>query len=110
MELFTVLSAEATALDHPARTFFVERYRTTLRAIEQAYEAVRAENALHPGIEPGAAARQLIAMMDGLQIQWLRDLEATDLVQEWETAAEALFAGFTGYATRTSATRNSRSR
>lgn len=71
VELFTVLSAEATAVDHPARGFFVERYLTTLRAIEQAYEAVRAENALHPGVEPGPAARQLIAMMDGLQIQWL---------------------------------------
>jgi hypothetical protein len=32
--------------------------------------------------------------MDGLQIQWLRNPEATDLVQEWETAAEALFAWF----------------
>lgn len=71
VELFTVLSAEATALDHPARTFFVERYRTTLHAIEQAYAAARTEGALRAGIEPGGAARQLIAMMDGLQIQWL---------------------------------------
>jgi hypothetical protein len=39
-----------------------------------------------------------MAMMDGLQIQWLRTPETTDLVQEWETAAEALFAGFTALA------------
>jgi AcrR family transcriptional regulator len=71
VELFTVLSAEATAVDHPARTFFAERYRTTLREIEQAYTAVRDEGALRDGIDPGGAARQLIAMMDGLQIQWL---------------------------------------
>ena len=45
---------------------------------------------------PEALARQVIAMMDGLQIQWLRNPETTDLVQEWEAAAEALFAPFMG--------------
>ena len=44
---------------------------------------------------PELLARQIMAMMDGLQIHWLRDPEATDLVQEWETAAEVLFARFT---------------
>jgi hypothetical protein len=34
-------------------------------------------------------------MMDGLQIQWLRNPETTDLVQEWSAAAEALFGPFT---------------
>jgi len=34
-----------------------------------------------------------MAMMDGLQIQWLRDPETTDLVAEWRAAASKLFAG-----------------
>jgi hypothetical protein len=34
-------------------------------------------------------------MMDGLQIQWLRNPETTDLVQVWRAAAEVLFGPFT---------------
>jgi hypothetical protein len=34
-------------------------------------------------------------MMDGLQIQWLRNPETTDLVQGWRAAAEVLFGPFT---------------
>jgi AcrR family transcriptional regulator len=80
VELFTVLSAEATAADHPAHAFFVARYRDTLAAIGSAYARARDEGALRPGIEPAGAARQLVALMDGLQIQWLLDGGDTDMV------------------------------
>lgn len=71
VELFAVLSAEATAADHPAHAYFVQRYRTTVRTVQRAYEQLRADGSLRPEVEPGAAARQLVALMDGLQIQWL---------------------------------------
>ena len=71
VELFAVLSAEATASDHPAHAYFVQRYLTTVRSLERAYQQLRADGALRPGTEPGPAARQLVALMDGLQIQWL---------------------------------------
>ncbi len=71
VELFAVLSAEATAADHPAHAYFVRRYLTTVRTVERAYEQLSAEAALQPWVEPGSAARQLVALMDGLQIQWL---------------------------------------
>ena len=80
VELFTVLSAEATASDHPAHAFFVERYRRTLAGFERAYLAARAVGALRPEIDPAAAARHLVALMDGLQIQWLLDDRRTDMV------------------------------
>ena len=41
VELFTVLSAEATAPDHPAHACFVERYRRTWRRSRRAYAAAR---------------------------------------------------------------------
>jgi hypothetical protein len=49
--------------------------------------------ALASGISdrPRTLARQVMALMDGLQIQWLRDTGSTDLVAEWEFAAETLF-------------------
>lgn len=71
VELFTVLSAEATAPDHPAHSWFVDRYRRIVAEIETAYAAARTAGDLLPGVDPGVAARQLVALMDGLQIQWL---------------------------------------
>ena len=79
VELFAVLSAEATSPDHPAHAFFVGRYRNAVEAAELTYAQVRDEGGLRPGIDPGAAARQLIALMDGLQMQWLLDDRSTDM-------------------------------
>jgi hypothetical protein len=79
VELCAVLSAEATCPDHPAHAFFVERYRNAFEAAELIYAQVRDEGRLRPGIHPGAAARQLIALMDGLQVQWLLDDRVTDM-------------------------------
>jgi AcrR family transcriptional regulator len=71
VELFVTLSAEATAAGHPAHDYFVRRYQTTVRIFEQAYQQARANGRLRPGTDTHAAARQLVALMDGLQIQWL---------------------------------------
>jgi AcrR family transcriptional regulator len=71
VELFAVLLAEATTADHPAHDYFVHRYQATVRAVERAYQQVHADGVLRPGIQAGPAARQFIALMDGLQIQWL---------------------------------------
>jgi AcrR family transcriptional regulator len=79
VELFAVLSAEATSPDHPAHAFFVERYRNAVQAAELTYAQVHDEGRLRPGIDPGASARQLIALMDGLQVQWLLDGRETDM-------------------------------
>ncbi len=71
VELFTVLSAEATAADHPAHGWFVDRYRRIVAEFQSAYVAAQGAGDLMPGVEPATAARQLVALMDGLQIQWL---------------------------------------
>lgn len=79
VELFTVLSAEATSAGHPAHAFFTSRYRATVDTVERAYRQVRDDGMLRDGVEPGAAARQLVAVMDGLQIQWLLDGTGIDM-------------------------------
>lgn len=80
VELFTVLSAEATAADHPAHAYFVNRYRMLVLGLEKAYREAGAAGDLRPGVDPGRAARELIALMDGLQIQWLLDDTSVDMV------------------------------
>lgn len=79
VELFCVLSAEATSVDHPAHAYFVRRYERSIAEIASAYQRAAEVGALRSDIEPGIAARQLIAVMDGLQVQWLLDDRATDM-------------------------------
>lgn len=79
VELFSVLAAEATSTGHPAHTYFVERYRTSVRTTAVSYREARDEGALRAGIAPDEAAQQLIALMDGLQVQWLLSGCATDM-------------------------------
>lgn len=85
VRLFTVLAAESLEPTHPAHAYFARRQ-------EQA-AAAYAALARPLTDRPELLVRQILAMMDGLQLQWLRDPENIDLAQEWETAAEALFAG-----------------
>ncbi len=80
VELYAVLSAEATSADHPAHEYFQDRYRRTLAAVQATYERARDLGALREGVDPATAARQLVAVMDGLQVQWLLDGGATDMV------------------------------
>ena len=83
VRLFAVLEAESLAPGHPAHAYFVTRQERALAAFTTV--------AGGSGDRPSSLARQVMALMDGLQIQWLRDPEGTDLVAEWEIAAEALF-------------------
>ncbi|WP_022880686.1 TetR/AcrR family transcriptional regulator [Gryllotalpicola ginsengisoli] len=80
VELFVILSAEATAADHPAHDFFVERYERLRGGIERAYRRAATEGTLKPGIDPVRASIQLTALMDGLQVQWLLSDGALDMV------------------------------
>ncbi|MDR3106746.1 MAG: TetR/AcrR family transcriptional regulator, partial [Bifidobacteriaceae bacterium] len=71
VELFAQLSAEATQAGHPAHAFFQERYRRVLDEVRGAYRAAQAAGCLRPEVDPETAAELLVAVMDGLQIQWL---------------------------------------
>lgn len=71
VELFAALSAEATSPDHPAHDYFVSRYERIVTMVRRELERVGAADGLRPGVEPGPAARGIVAFMDGLQIQWL---------------------------------------
>ncbi|MEV7973909.1 TetR/AcrR family transcriptional regulator [Cellulomonas sp. NPDC089187] len=80
VELFAVVSAEATATDHPAHDYFVERYDQSVEAIAASYREAAEDGHLRPGVDPLMAARQMVAMMDGMQIQWLLSDGTIDMV------------------------------
>ncbi len=82
VELYCILSAEATAPDHPAHEYFISRYDFTRRNLRRAFEALEREGCLRDGVTPQGAAVATIAMMDGLQVQWLLDRGAIDMAED----------------------------
>lgn len=79
VELHVIVSAEGTSEDHPLRDYFTGRYAEVLGHTRRAFERAAAEGQLRPGTDCASAARTLIALMDGLQIQWLLDRDGVDM-------------------------------
>lgn len=79
VELYCVLSAESTASDHPAHGFFVARYLRVVKQCVDAFQVAKAAGQLRDGIDPVTAGRAMVALMDGLQVQWLFDRESVDM-------------------------------
>lgn len=79
VRLFDVLSSEALDPSHPAHDYFVERENRILEDFSRM---------LSPHVaQPLSTARQLITLMRGLEMQWLRSHQEFDLVAEWDRAA-----------------------
>ena len=76
VQSFTVLSAESVTDDHPAKDFFTERYAHLRAAIAQ---NLAESGELPAGLSPAEAAPLLIAVMDGLQLQWLLSDERVEM-------------------------------
>jgi AcrR family transcriptional regulator len=82
VELYCTLSAEATSPDHPAHAYFLRRYAYTRGVLERSFRQLATEGRLRGGMNPRRAAIMVIAMMDGLQVQWLLDREVLDMADE----------------------------
>ena len=83
VRLFAVLQIEALNPSHPAHDYFAARQAQVVASF--------AGLARELTDRPEVLARQIVAMMDGLQVQWLRAPETIDLVEEWKVAAAILF-------------------
>jgi AcrR family transcriptional regulator len=90
VSLYCVLSAEATDPAHPAHQYFLRRYDWVRGIIVGAFLEVDRQGSLRPGVVPMAATRQLIALMDGLQVQWLLDNNSVDMPAEVVAFLEAV--------------------
>lgn len=75
VRLYSVLNAESLTPAHPAHDYFIAREARVIAFFGSAVSD------LHP--DRGVRGRQVIAMMDGLQLRWLRDLDHFDLPTEW---------------------------
>jgi len=80
VQLFTVMAAESLDERHPGHQAFVERYRARRRGTAQLLADAQRAGLVDPGLDPDRLAAQVLAMFDGLQLQWLRDPDAVDMV------------------------------
>lgn len=91
VDLYVVLSAEATSPEHPVHEYFVRRYTDVIGTVRAAFERAAAEGQVHPGVDCASAARQLLAVMDGLQVQWLLLGDSVDMAADLRRFLQPLF-------------------
>ncbi|MFF9778592.1 TetR/AcrR family transcriptional regulator [Streptomyces sp. NPDC013978] len=82
VELFVTVAVEATSPQHPAHAYFRGRYAWAVDTVTKALRQAESVGELRPGVLPDSAARQLLALIDGLQVQWLYDRSSVDMVAE----------------------------
>ncbi|GAA1353289.1 TetR/AcrR family transcriptional regulator [Streptomyces beijiangensis] len=78
VQTFAALLGESVTEDHPARAFFTRRYVQVRASMA---DTLREEygDRLPGGLTPEETAPLLVAIMDGLQYQWLLDPESVDM-------------------------------
>jgi len=90
VQSFVVLSAESVTDDHPAREFFRSRYEVLRGELERAFEVMCAERGVDQPQAVADASAAILAVMDGLQVQWLLQRDVVDLARSTEFAIEAI--------------------
>ncbi|MEI5522192.1 helix-turn-helix domain-containing protein [Streptomyces brasiliscabiei] len=73
MRLWIELAAAASRPDHPAHTYFTERYRLGRGWFAEGLQEEAARGALREGVGPQNAAVLFQAVLNGLQLQWVLD-------------------------------------
>ncbi|MGG7465250.1 MULTISPECIES: TetR/AcrR family transcriptional regulator [unclassified Plantibacter] len=90
VQAYVVLSSESVTDDHPAREFFESRYRTLRAEVVHAFEVMCAERGITAPDTIRHASVSILAVMDGLQVQWLLTPDDVDLAHASEFAIEAI--------------------
>ncbi|GGZ41007.1 TetR/AcrR family transcriptional regulator [Streptomyces bluensis] len=75
MRLWIELAAAASRSDHPAHTYFVERYERGRTQFAEGFRDKAARGRLREGVTPESAAVLFHAVLNGLQLQWVLDQE-----------------------------------
>ncbi|MGW0584359.1 TetR/AcrR family transcriptional regulator, partial [Streptomyces sp. NPDC002920] len=71
MRLWAELTAAASRPGHPAHAYFVDRHERVRSHTVEAMREREAEGRLPEGLDPDSAAALFLAVLHGLQMQWL---------------------------------------
>jgi AcrR family transcriptional regulator len=78
IQTFSALLGESVTEGHPARDYFTTRYARVRASMAGVLRAEYGDT-LPNGLTPERTAPLLVAVMDGLQYQWLLDPESVDM-------------------------------
>ncbi|GAA3991130.1 TetR/AcrR family transcriptional regulator [Streptomyces plumbiresistens] len=78
VQTFSALLGESVTEGHPARGYFTERYAQVRASMARVLRAEYGDR-LPNGLTPERTAPLLVAVMDGLQYQWLLDPDSVDM-------------------------------
>ena len=90
VQLFTVLAAESINSQHPGHEYFLKRYDNLRKDYVPQIAALQEQGEIRKDISAADLAVLLIALMDGLQIQWLYAPDKVDMAQVFEQFARLL--------------------
>ena len=89
LQMFTMLVAESLRNDHPSHDFFVDRYRRGHEIYRKEFNELL-KTPIRSDVDPEELATLIMAMMDGLQIQWLLDPERVNLQASFDLFAKIM--------------------
>jgi len=89
VHLFVTVSAEAIDETHPGHLYFQDRYEHLIGLLRIRIAAAQEQGVLTRAIDPGMAARLCLAVVDGMQIQWLLDPDNVDMVAVFDALWDA---------------------
>lgn len=78
VRLYNMLATEATSPSHPANEYFVNRYRQVFELVRTMVESAQGEGVLSSVTPSDSLARMFVALVDGLQLQWLLETSQED--------------------------------
>lgn len=90
VQAYVVLSAESVTEGHPGRDFFERRYLTLRGEVAHAFHVMCDEAGITTPDTVDDASAAILAVMDGLQVQWLLDPGNVDLARSSQFAIEAI--------------------
>ncbi|MFC5744898.1 TetR/AcrR family transcriptional regulator [Actinomadura rugatobispora] len=79
LELHCVISGEATSPEHPAHAYYTERYRKLRQFFTAAFTALGERGELRSPVPAETLATMTLALLNGLQAQWLYDRDTVDI-------------------------------
>ena len=85
VRLFTSLAGEAVEPGHPGHEWLRAHHRSAVTSLAEALREAARDGSADQAVPADQLARQAVALMDGLQVQWLMDPSAVDMAEDFAT-------------------------
>ena len=90
VRLFSVVVAESLSARHPAHQYFLTRYAKIRARMLRSLREGQSAGAVRDDVDVDRLVPVIVAVMDGLQIQWLLDPEGVDMVASFKVFARVV--------------------